>query len=89
MNYSIAHDYSPFHFDLDLDLTLDLEWVLLERSSIVEFKYLKSFVIRGHWRSPEVNKGQKSKIKKVYTMGIVGKVFNCRIQIASLLWNKV
>ena len=33
-------------------------WVLMERSSIVEFNYLKIFVIRGHWRSLEVNKGQ-------------------------------
>ena len=33
-------------------------WVLLERSTIVEFNYLKFFVIRGHWRSIEVIKGQ-------------------------------
>ena len=32
--------------------------VLLERSSNVEFNYLKIFVIRGHKRSLEVNKGQ-------------------------------
>ena len=33
-------------------------WVLLERSSIVEFNYLKFFVIGGHWRSLRVNKRQ-------------------------------
>ena len=33
-------------------------WVLLERSSIVEFNYWKIFVIRGHKRSTEVIKGQ-------------------------------
>ena len=33
-------------------------FVLLERSSNVEFNYLKIFVIRGHKRSLEVNKGQ-------------------------------
>ena len=31
---------------------------MLERSSIVEFNYLKIFVIRGHKRSTEVNKNQ-------------------------------
>ena len=36
-------------------------WVLLERSSIVEFNYLTIFVIRGHKRSLEVNKGQIKK----------------------------
>ena len=60
-------------------------WVLMERSSIVEFKYLKIFVIRGHKRSLEVNKGQmkvkNQNVKKVDNMGIVGKVFNCRIQL--------
>ena len=43
------------------------------------------FVIRGHWRSLEVNKGQmkvkNQNVKKVDNMGIVGKVFNCRIQL--------
>ena len=60
-------------------------WILLERSSIVEFNYLKIFVIRGHWRSTEVNENQmevkNQNVEKVNTMGIVGKVFNCRIQL--------
>ena len=60
-------------------------WVLMERSSIVEFKYLKIFVIRGHKRSLEVNKGQmevkNQNVRKINNMGIDGKVFNCRIQL--------
>jgi len=60
-------------------------WVLLERSSIVEFNYLKFFVIRGHWRSLGVNKRQmevkNQNVRKINNMGIDGKVFNCRIQI--------
>ena len=60
-------------------------WVLLERSSIVEFNYLKIFVIRGHWRSTVVNKNQmevkNQNVRKINTMGIDGKVFNCRIQL--------
>ena len=43
------------------------------------------FVIRGHKRSLEVIKGQMEgkhqNIRKINTMGIVGKVFNCRIQL--------
>ena len=59
--------------------------VLLERSSNVEFNYLKIFVIRGHWRSTEVNKNQmevkNQNVRKINNMGIDGKVFNCRIQL--------
>ena len=44
------------------------------RIQLIEF-----FVIRGHWTSLEVNKGQTEmqvkKGKKVNNMGIVGKVF--------------
>ena len=32
--------------------------VFMEKSSIVEINYLTFFVIRGHWRTLEVNKGQ-------------------------------
>ena len=57
----------------------------MERYSIVEFYYLKIFVIRGHKRSLEVIKGQMEgkhqNVRKINTMGIVGKVFNCRIQL--------
>ena len=57
----------------------------MERSSIVEFNYLNIFVIRGHKRSLEVNENQmevkNQNVKEVNNMGIVGKVFNCRIQL--------
>ena len=66
--------------------------VLLERSSNVEFNYLKIFVIRGHKRSLEVNKGQmevkNQKWKKVNNMGIDGKVFNCRNQLFDIFCHK-
>ena len=41
-----------------IDVKKSTIWVLLERSSIVEFNYWKIFVIRGHKRSTEVIKGQ-------------------------------
>ena len=57
----------------------------MERSSIVEFNYLNIFVIRGHKRSLEVNENQmevkNQNVKEVNNMCIVGKVFNCRIQL--------
>ena len=57
----------------------------MERSSIIEFNYLKIFVITGHKRSTEVNENQmevkNENVKKVNTMGIVGKAFNCIIQL--------
>merc|ERR1711873_91810 len=49
-------------------------WILLERSSIVEFNYWKIFVIRGHKRSTEVIKGQmgfKKKKKKKSTIWVL------------------
>ena len=59
--------------------------VLLDRSSIVDFKYLQCFVIRGHKRSIEVNKGQiedkSQNVKKFNNMGIVEKTFNWRVQL--------
>ena len=49
----------------------------MERSSIVEFKYLKIFVIRGHKRSLEVIKGQMEgkhqNVRKINTMGMIIK----------------
>ena len=62
----------------------------MERSSIVDFYYLKFFVIRGHWRSVEVNKGQiegKNQNVKKSTLCIVGKVFNCRNQLFENFWS--
>ena len=60
-------------------------WILLKRSSILEQKFLKFFVIRCYWRTLEVTKGQmedkNQKMKKVNNMGIVGKDFNCRVQL--------
>ena len=57
----------------------------MERSSIVEFNYLNIFVIRGHKRSLEVNENQmevkNQNVKEVNNMCIVGKAFNCRIQL--------
>ena len=57
----------------------------MERSSIIEFNYLKVFVITGHKRSTEVNENQmevkNQNVRKINNMGIDGKVFNGRIQL--------
>ena len=46
-------------------------WVLMERSSIVEFNYLKIGVSRGQWRSVKGNYGGQNQNVKMSTIWIL------------------